>query len=553
MIKENIETLTTWYSASPDNDDIRLADFLMRVIATSVQEDTVHYIAELKFKKEGEVKTENVYFSGAQWSNKQKFIETLWSTYPISYYATPKQHDQFIANAMTLSDSRSAVFLKSAGMHKDFFLEDKKIITKDGKQKLDGIFNYGDKVFIVSKAAQQVSRRVSMSKMNEDTTKKLQTFLDGLSANQKGSYIPVIILSYLKASLYASWIHDKYRFFPILFVGGQKESGKNFLLHHCLRVMGLVTDGEGIASVSKVGIERIASNFHDFPVWIDEYRSDYATMEKTQTLFRSIYNRSTGVKGVAGEANTLMEIQPTSTLIVSGESMPTDSATRDRMVRVYLQKSMQVRTERSAFEIDNLSDIGYMWVQGRIKSNPSIIIDGVERCREYIRSQHPNVSDRVQRSYAILMYFAQTIFDEVEGNTEFASDINHGFDDFIRQDISDRIDVDHVAIFFNIMMELVAQGRINEDIHFKVEGDNLMVHYSSVYDEIKKHRKQLGEQVDISKTQLRDYIVENYNIPKNEQSVVINFSKGMNDRKSVRVMQIPLSSLPMNVSEYFNS
>lgn len=118
-------------------------------------------------------------------------------------------------------------------------------------------------------------------------------------------------------------------FFNGIWLSGQRGSGKTTLARVLMGIWGMEMDaGQNMQQCSRVGMQIIAQQFCNLPVWYEEYKN---TLEPPKIEFiKSLYNREASAKkefgGVSREIRT--------NAIVVGEHSSLDSATRQRFPHV---------------------------------------------------------------------------------------------------------------------------------------------------------------------------------------------------------------------------
>ena len=86
-----------------------------------------------------------------------------------------------------------------------------------------------------------------------------------------GGYQAWLAIGWIKACIYSSEIFEHFNFFPILFVYGKYQCGKNTLVGWLTSFFGLGNlSGESIQESTQTGISRMLSYYSSLPVWMDE-------------------------------------------------------------------------------------------------------------------------------------------------------------------------------------------------------------------------------------------------------------------------------------------
>lgn len=167
----------------------------------------------------------------------------------------------------------------------------------------------------------------------DEAARVLDEFLDNIKLNL-GGYEGWLAFGFVISSVYAPDIVKAHGFFPLLFLIGKHQSGKNVLASLILACYGISElEIESLPSArSPVGILRKLGYFSNCFVWLDEYRSHSKLFDG---ILRNAYNRVSRTTGVKNYFGTYRN--PIRAIVgLSGEYQPQDPATRSRCVFVRL-------------------------------------------------------------------------------------------------------------------------------------------------------------------------------------------------------------------------
>lgn len=145
------------------------------------------------------------------------------------------------------------------------------------------------------------------------------------------------------ASLFSNVVFKtSYSSFPILMIYGERESGKSALADalYALFGFGMQVPTKNIVSSTPVGMARGFSYYSSLPFRLDEYRNDVIgnSMDKKDSMLRSMYNRQGDIKGVKTDFGS-RENKLRATCILIGEERPEDPALYSRCILIYLNKA----------------------------------------------------------------------------------------------------------------------------------------------------------------------------------------------------------------------
>lgn len=177
---------------------------------------------------------------------------------------------------------------------------------------------------------------------NPDIKKIKELSQKGIDARNGDISFP-LMLGFIYASIKSNLIYDTYGYFPILFVSGDRSSGKSSLIRLALSSIGYKGAGDSNDS-TPIGINRELANTFSLPYWIDEYRNDKQG-QKHEANIRRIYDRQTRTKGQKSLDNETIQTEINGTLIFSGQAEITDTATRSRLIAIQLKEKDKINPE----------------------------------------------------------------------------------------------------------------------------------------------------------------------------------------------------------------
>lgn len=122
-------------------------------------------------------------------------------------------------------------------------------------------------------------------------------------------------------SLFSDIIFDKTKAAPMLFLFGQRGSGKGTMANSLLTLYGFPQDPLMLGGASTVvGFMRKLGQFNNAMVWLDEYKNDIG--EKKIESLKNIWDRVGYERGVKDSSNRTQSTPVTSSAIISGQEIP---------------------------------------------------------------------------------------------------------------------------------------------------------------------------------------------------------------------------------------
>jgi len=151
-------------------------------------------------------------------------------------------------------------------------------------------------------------------------------------------------------ALFSDIIFDKTKAAPMLFLFGQRGSGKGTMANSLMTLFGYPQDPLMLGGASTVvGFMRKLGQFSNALVWLDEYKNDIG--EKKIESLKNIWDRVGYERGVKDSSNRTQTTPVTSSAIISGQEIPNvEPALFSRTVLCEF-RAMQ----RSQQEVDNFN------------------------------------------------------------------------------------------------------------------------------------------------------------------------------------------------------
>jgi DNA primase len=226
-----------------------------------------------------------------------------------------------------------------------------------------------------------------------------------------GSEAPRVLTMWMLGSLMADHFFKAYGgqgSFPLMFVGGRFSSGKTTVVSQCMNFIGM-GDNPSIEmdGTTIVGIGRMLTYHSCLPVWLDETRNTGKT-QKAQSFFRNVWNRASAFKGLRNTTK-VRAVDTKGTLVLSGQSLPTDAAFNERFVKVYINKD-QRKGDQTSFKQISLAMSKVSSAAHELLTIPHIgerLVDMYHKSVDSIQEEVAN--DRVARNYGVVLTMAHLL------------------------------------------------------------------------------------------------------------------------------------------------
>jgi hypothetical protein len=162
--------------------------------------------------------------------------------------------------------------------------------------------------------------------------KALHLINNSYGADYSGYVHVGILMSYLA---HPELLTSRYGGTPSFWVQGEKGSGKTQTTRFSMMLAGFPYDyGYQTISGTKVGMERLLTQFSCLPMHFDEWRNKEAN-ESIVALLRNCFMRQTSSKGTRDDSNiATRQVKPNTVPIITGEDATVDAACQSRFAQL---------------------------------------------------------------------------------------------------------------------------------------------------------------------------------------------------------------------------
>lgn len=270
-----------------------------------------------------------------------------------------------------------------------------------------------------------------------------------------------LLLGWILAIFFMPDIIKTYGVFPFLFLHGRVGRGKTTIANWITSFFGYQQKGYPFHSSTAVGITRITSQSSMLPVWLEEYRNNDTDIAKKNNFLRSVYDRSTVIKGTK-TPDQIKSYKAKSTIILSGEEFPQDSALNSRCIMFPVYRSDDICKK----EKEKMQE-AYQWMEARKQRfnyfGHKILMDyqnlwpkvkaEIEKQITNFNAEMSFLASRVKIQTAIVAGVCNAIFSGKQGFESFVKSIAMKLD-------ADRNSEEAVQIFLNDILESYGMGAI---------------------------------------------------------------------------------------------
>lgn len=284
-----------------------------------------------------------------------------------------------------------------------------------------------------------------------------------------------VAAAYLATSLARDIIYDAFKYFPHLFLFGEKGSGKSYLAWRLNNLFFHGATGFNLTSGTNVGFYRKLAKTRNSISWFDEY-SDGIHPARFQAL-KAAFDGIGHEKGVMSQDNRTVSTKVNSALVISGQYLPTadDNALFTRSILLSFEKITN-RTEADikaaqlleAWEADGLSGvIADLLALRPLIEKKYMVHHGIVQTK--LKNAIPEgVESRIFNNYLVVLAMADLLDSEGILPMKYDEFFNQCVEMIMSQ--SAKIQESESLATFWEMIEFLAQNRlIQEDADYKYE------------------------------------------------------------------------------------
>lgn len=379
-----------------------------------------------------------------------------------------------------------------------------------------GIINLDDKRYMVRNLniVDETDETYMPSRPDDEeiTTEYLTDVVKTMYTNL-GGYEAWLSLGFTVAGWYSNEIysHRNEKSFPIFFIAGKRNSGKTILARWLMSAYGFPhIEGKNFAMPSVVSMTRKLGYYSSLPQWYDDYRNEIKDIKYRNEFMLGAYNRQGADKGLKSGFGVRSEAIR-GFLLISGEDTPDDNAVTSRCTIIHVSSY-----DRDDALYPHMLDLvtkfpamGLYFLKEKQKNGAAELLNRIDAVQHQLMSH--GIDARLARNTAVFagsfLYAFGKCLTEQEVN-DFMKWLNSNTVSTKAQTEEDHT----ITRFFSDLAVLIADGKLKNGHHFKVEDNNIYLWFKACYDVWTQEYRG----VDIKRAVLMSYIVkEPYFVEKN--------------------------------------
>jgi len=310
-----------------------------------------------------------------------------------------------------------------------------------------------------------------------------------------------LILGWAIGNFFMPEILKTYKKYPFLFLFGKLASGKSTIANWISSFFGFtMQNGVNLHQSTIVGVSRTTAEMSMIPLWLEEYRNSDKAIGAKNNFLRSVYDKSTIVKGTKRE-NEIKTYLARSTLVISGEEHPHDAALNSRCVQFPIYRETNTET---------LAD--FRWLQDNkgffneigdklLRDKETYWIKIKDRIDSYINSfveEKINVSDRQRTHMSIIGGICDVLLDQSSDFSIYLAERTMLQDEKITESQA-------LYVFFDDLLNMQMAKRFKTPIVREVD-DTLCLNFGYAYAEWEVFFRGLRNDIPASKIALLEHL-----------------------------------------------
>lgn len=351
-------------------------------------------------------KTLMAKIADCEWMGREQDLDAMWrnvyDTAPDSVIKIPQQVGKQPDGSWLFKD----IFISQSGAI--FKADENGVFWVQGKSlgvKPQGLNSEEPDTSMVPEMECEMSR--------EDADALLGQAIYHLGRNLNSTGKALLALGWIYSNVYSDLIFKTNKGMSILLLWSMHGAGKTTVISWLRYFLGM-SDHVGRSSInqlrSAVGFLRQGAYYSSVPMFLDELRND-ETSQNYMGMIRSWYDREGRV--IAAQGATDVRTQKIrSNLIIAGEDLPDDPATRERMVTIRIPKNDEGREVEHSYKWFQhqgmlLSNISYYWIRDACYESEADFVAGMSNIDKQLRAA--GCSSRISKNWSAAGYLGERL------------------------------------------------------------------------------------------------------------------------------------------------
>lgn len=262
--------------------------------------------------------------------------------------------------------------------------------------------------------------RLDTSLSEAETRELLRDTIHHLSLNLGSPGAALMALGWIQSNVHSDLLFKVNNGMGIFMFWGSNGDGKSTIAKWLLNIFGMTEYGCTNMTLLKsgVGFLRKAEYYGSLPMFIDEVRSDEASLSN-MGLIRAWYDRD-GRSIAARDGFGVINQKIRSNLLLAGEDLPPDPATKERLIIIRVYKNGRETLVTYKWFQDHvhlLSNIGYRWIIESCNVDETELINGIKKIDQALAAA--GCSNRISKNWSAAGYFGNKLAQEFMPEFDF--------------------------------------------------------------------------------------------------------------------------------------
>lgn len=338
-------------------------------------------------------------------------------------------------------------------------------------------------------------------------------------ADKLGDRYAKLLVAWSLGCFFLPEIMNSYGIYPFIFLYGKTGAGKTTISNWISSFFGFEQKGIPFSASSLAGIIRMTTQMSMLPVWFEEYRNKDPDIQKKNNFLRSVYDKSTVVKGTKRE-DEIKTYKSRSSLIISGEEHPNDSALNSRFIMFPVFKKNENQDSYLWLQKNkNLFNYFGHWVLVNKKSLWENVRKHIDDYISGFRESPVKIADRTYLQASIIGGICDALLGDSEDFSTFIGEYAKANDNQREGEQALFVFIDDVVnmigskkVFFDFAEVITEKDPYGNDIK------KVWVWFNGLYNLWEKEYKTLRQDLPAARAALMDHLKnENYYIESSQK------------------------------------
>lgn len=321
----------------------------------------------------------------------------------------------------------------------------------------------------------------------EEADQLLKEAIEHLGRNLNSLGKALLAIGWIYSNVYSDLIFKTNKGMSILLLWSLHGAGKSTIISWLRYFIGM-NDHVGRSSInqlrSAIGFLRQGAYYSSLPMFLDELRNDELS-NNYMGMIRSWYDREGRVIAAQGATDVRTQ-RIRSNLVIAGEDLPEDPATRERMVTIRIPKNDEGREVEQSYKWFqqkgiSLSNITYYWIKDACYEPDSTFIEGMAGIDRQLKAA--GCSSRISKNWSAAGYLGERLRQKFFPEYDFINYLVKESQDQQTQQVEDST-LNGFYEYIDVLMSL-DNAKISKE-HIRSDDEYLYIWMNAVHSIVKE-------------------------------------------------------------------